>query len=138
LPHGDRLGFIAAFAAVCGHIFPVWLKFRGGKGVATGLGAFLLLTPKAVLVVIGIFLAMTAAFRIIALASIFAAASLPMAVWLCGESPLTGALDPNQFFLGVASAGVLLAGSALIIAKHQSNIRRMIAGTEPKFQLRRR
>src|SRR4051812_26660843 len=71
-PQNRALAFVAAFCAIVGHIFPVLLGFRGGKGVATGLGSFLLLTPKAILVAIGIFLAMVAVFRWIALASIVA------------------------------------------------------------------
>jgi acyl phosphate:glycerol-3-phosphate acyltransferase len=138
-PYASSLAFIAALAAICGHIFPIWLGFRGGKGVATGLGAFVLLTPKAILVAIGVFLVMAAAFRIIALASIFSAACLPAAVWLCGEGPTAmNAISRRSGFVElIAPAISILAGSALIIARHYSNIRRMMAGTEPKFQLRR-
>ena len=118
--------YIAAFAAICGHVFPVWLGFRGGKGVATGLGAFLLLTPKAILVALGVFLAIAAAFRWIALASVVAAASLPVASASMGR--------PAGRF--IAPLVWVVAGAALIIFKHHSNIRRMLAGTEPKFQLK--
>jgi glycerol-3-phosphate acyltransferase PlsY len=137
-PETPALAFLAAFASLCGHVFPVWLGFRGGKGVATGLGAFVLLTPKAILVVLGVFLIVAAASRTIALASIFAAACLPVAVWLCGEGPgATGAVTPRVgLFMLIAPAVSILAGSGLILARHYSNIRRMIAGTEPKFQLR--
>ncbi len=124
---GDKTAaFTAAFASVCGHIFPVWLGFRGGKGVATGLGSFLLLTPKAILVVLGIFLLLAAAFRLVALASIIATASLSVAAMLLGE--------------GQGSTGLVLvaAASLLIVLKHHQNIRRMLAGTEPRFQLRRK
>ena len=137
-PGSPPLAFIAALAAICGHVFPVWLGFRGGKGVATGLGAFVLLTPKAVLVVIAVFLIVAAAFRTIALASIFAAACLPAAVWLCGEVPgMMSAASPRAgVFMLIAPAVSIVAGAGLIIARHSSNIRRMIAGTEPKFRLR--
>jgi len=137
-PGIPALAFIAALASICGHVFPVWLGFRGGKGVATGLGAFLLLTPKAVLVVIGVFLIVAAAFRTIALASIFAAACLPAAVWLCGEGPgaMSAASPRVGLLMLIAPAVSVVAGAGLIIARHSSNIRRMIAGTEPKFQLR--
>lgn len=133
-PGNRTLAFAAGFAAVCGHIFPLWLRFRGGKGVATGLGSFVLLTPKAILIAIGIFVVMAAAFRWIALASITATAFLPVAAGLLGElvnsgsTGLTGAHDP--------SAGPLIfvcAASALIIVKHHANIRRLLAGTEPRF-----
>jgi acyl phosphate:glycerol-3-phosphate acyltransferase len=124
---GDRtLEFVAAFAAICGHVFPVWLGFRGGKGVATGLGSFLLLTPKAVLVAIGIFVVLAAAFRLVALASIIAAASLPAFAFLLWEGRTPSALV------------LLAAGSLLVILKHHSNLRRMVSGTEPKFQLGRK
>jgi len=124
---GDReLKFVAAFAAVCGHIFPVWLKFRGGKGVATGLGSFLLLTPKAIFVALGIFIVVAVALRYVAFASIIAAASLPVLALLLGEGH-------NSVELALVAAA-----SLLIITKHHRNIRRMLSGTEPKFQLRRR
>src|SRR6476469_6551308 len=91
--HGDRtLAFAAAFVAICGHVFPVWLGFRGGKGVATGLGSFLLLTPKAVLISIAIFVALVAAFRWVALASVIASASLPSLAWTLHE---TGHIHPT-------------------------------------------
>jgi acyl phosphate:glycerol-3-phosphate acyltransferase len=124
---GDReLKLVAAFAAVCGHIFPVWLKFRGGKGVATGLGSFLLLTPKAIVVALGIFIVVAVALRYVAFASIVAAASLPVLALLLGEGHNS------------AELALVAAASLLIIAKHRQNIRRMLSGTEPKFQLRRK
>jgi acyl phosphate:glycerol-3-phosphate acyltransferase len=118
-----NLAFVTALAAVAGHIFPVWLGFRGGKGVATGLGSFLLLTPKAILLALAIFVAMAAAFRLVALSSIIATASLPGLALLLGES----------------GKPVLLMGAAslLIIFKHHQNIGRMLRGTEPRFQFRR-
>jgi acyl phosphate:glycerol-3-phosphate acyltransferase len=116
--------FTAAFAAVIGHMFPVWLGFRGGKGVATGLGSFVLLTPKAVLVAIGIFLALAAVFRFVSLASITAAALLPLLAVL-----LTEVRDPVEI-------GLMSAASLLIIIKHHQNIRRLLSRTEPKFNAR--
>ena len=118
--------FVAAFSAVCGHVFPVWLGFRGGKGVATGLGSFLLVTPKAILVAIGIFVAIAAAFRFVSLASLVAAACLPLLAILFGESRVA------------AEIALMTAASVLIIAKHYQNIRRLLAGAEPKFHIRRR
>ncbi len=118
--------FVAAFAAVCGHVFPLWLGFRGGKGVATGLGSFLLVTPKAILVAIGIFVAIAAAFRFVSLGSLAAAACLPLLAILFGESR------------GAAEIALMTAASVLIIAKHYKNIRRLLAGAEPKFHIRRR
>src|SRR5205814_7547655 len=83
--NGGALAFPAAFAAVCGHVFPVWLGFRGGKGVATGVGAFLPVIPKSILAAIFVFVLFFVAFRRVALASIAAATLLPVAVWLSGE-----------------------------------------------------
>jgi glycerol-3-phosphate acyltransferase PlsY len=118
----NNLAFVAALAAVAGHIFPVWLGFRGGKGVATGLGSFVLLTPKAILLTLAIFVALAAAFRLVALASIVATASLPALALLLGE--------------GGRPVLLMAAASLLIILKHHQNIGRMLRGVEPKFQFR--
>jgi glycerol-3-phosphate acyltransferase PlsY len=120
-PGDSVLPFLAGLAAVAGHIFPVWLRFRGGKGVATGLGSFLLLTPKAILLALAIFVALAAAFRLVALASIVATASLPPLALLLGEGNPRGVL-------------MLAAASLLIIVKHHQNIGRMLRGAEPKFK----
>ncbi len=133
--HGDRtLAFAAAFAAICGHVFPVWLGFSGGKGVATGLGSFLLLTPKAVLISIAVFIALIAAFRWVALASVIASASLPPLAWLLGEA---SHLHPTMGTMIERSDPILWlsAGALLIALKHHSNIRRILAGIEPRFHL---
>jgi len=127
-PDDRSLAFFAGLGAVSGHVFPVWLRFRGGKGVATGLGAFLLLTPKAALCAVGIFLVLAAAFRLVALASIIATASVPFLAIRLGEGS------------GPLGLALVWTASFIIIAKHYSNIRRIVAGTEPRFQfqLRRR
>ncbi len=127
-PDDRSLAFFAGLGAVSGHVFPVWLRFRGGKGVATGLGAFLLLTPQAALCAIGIFLVLAAAFRLVALASIIATASVPFLAIRLGEGS------------GPLGLALVWTASFIIIAKHYSNIRRIVAGTEPRFQfqLRRR
>jgi glycerol-3-phosphate acyltransferase PlsY len=133
-PQIRELAFVAAFCAIAGHVFPVWLGLRGGKGVATGLGSFLLLTPKAILVAIGIFLAMVAVFRWIALASIVATVSLPFLAWALAEVHRNVSAAGTGFV--ITPMLWVAAGSALIVAKHQSNIRRMLSGTEPRFQLK--
>jgi glycerol-3-phosphate acyltransferase PlsY len=121
-PGEGTLAFVSALAAVAGHIFPAWLGFRGGKGVATGLGSFLLLTPKAILLALAIFVALAAVFRLVALASIVATASLPALALLLGES---------------CTPVLLMAAAALlIIVKHHQNIGRILRGTEPKFKFR--
>ena len=113
---------MGAFFAVMGHMFPVWLKFRGGKGVATGLGAFLMIAPKAVLLSAAIFLVVVLVFRYVSLASIAAVAAFPN---LC--------MFLHQY--GNAPFALLLIAltSAFIILKHYANISRLLAGTESRL-----
>jgi acyl phosphate:glycerol-3-phosphate acyltransferase len=113
---------IAALFAIIGHCFPVWLKFNGGKGVATGLGVFAALAPKAVLIALIVFVAVLVISRYVSLASIAASAVFPFAAyWLHPE------LHSTTLML------LLIAGPALIIVKHHDNIRRLITGTEDRF-----
>ncbi|HEX9120327.1 MAG TPA: glycerol-3-phosphate 1-O-acyltransferase PlsY [Terriglobales bacterium] len=126
----ERLYFVASVAAVfaiLGHVFPVWLKFKGGKGVATGVGAFVALAPKAVLIVLLIFVAIVAAFRYISLGSIVATAAFPIFAWLL-----------YRYQASPAVFAAMVCASALIIAKHHQNIRRLLAGTEHRFELKHR
>jgi glycerol-3-phosphate acyltransferase PlsY len=124
-PDTRTIAFVAALAAVTGHIFPVWLRFRGGKGVATGLGSFVLLTPKAVLLAMAVFVIILAAFRFVSLASVTAAISLPLFTLILHE--------------GYSAQIIMVAiGSALIILKHRPNMHRLLAGTEPKFKANRK
>src|ERR1700722_7221572 len=76
---------LAAFFAVIGHLFPVWLKFHGGKGVATSLGAFILLTPKSIVCMVVLFLILAVAFRYVSLGSIAVAAAFPLLTWAFNE-----------------------------------------------------
>jgi len=103
-------------------MFPVWLKFKGGKGVATGVGVFLALAPKAVLVVLVIFAAIVAVSRYVSLGSIVASALFPIFFLFMYRSNATPATV--LLVCGVA---------ALIIWKHKDNIRRLASGTEHKF-----
>jgi glycerol-3-phosphate acyltransferase PlsY len=113
---------LAALFAVIGHIFPIWLKFRGGKGVATGLGAFLMIAPKAVLLSAGIFFILVLIFRYVSLGSIVAVAAFPNFTLLLHE------YGNNSVAL------VLMAtASVLIIVKHHANLRRLLAGTENRL-----
>jgi glycerol-3-phosphate acyltransferase PlsY len=125
-PERPTLAGVAALAAVVGHIFPLWLKFRGGKGVATGLGAFILLAPKAIVATVLLFAAMVVVFRFVSLASITSTALFPVLAWV-----LDGYRDRPGMLTSMAAA------SALIIARHRQNIHRLLAGTESRFQLRR-
>jgi glycerol-3-phosphate acyltransferase PlsY len=120
------IGLAAAVAALCailGHVFPVWLKFRGGKGVATAVGAFLAVAPRAVLVVFAVFLVVVVIFRYISLGSIVASAIFPALAFLLYR----GSSSP-------AGLAVMLAASLLIILKHKANIKRLLNGTENRFQ----
>jgi acyl phosphate:glycerol-3-phosphate acyltransferase len=118
----------AAVMAVVGHIFPVWLGFRGGKGVATGLGVFLALAPLAVLAAVPIFLLVVWQTRYVSLGSIVTAATAPLWAWLW-----YGVVAPRAGLGQVLAA--LAVTAALIIAKHGGNMRRLRAGTESKFQV---
>lgn len=120
-PANFELQTAAAVAAVLGHVFPVWLGFRGGKGVASALGAFIALTPRAALVALAVFLLVVVLTRYVSLASILAAAVMPVAGLMVApvRSP------------GVVAGFVFL--SALVIVKHHGNIRRLLAGTESRF-----
>ena len=100
----------------------MWLGFRGGKGVATGLGVFLVLAPLAVLAALAAFALVIRATRYVSLGSITAAALLPVGVWLLGGGKATAPL---------LTAAVL--GAALIVYAHRANIGRLLSGTESKF-----
>jgi acyl phosphate:glycerol-3-phosphate acyltransferase len=117
---------IAALFAVLGHMFPFWLSFRGGKGVATGLGSFIVIAPKAVVVAAGVFVVVVAISRYVSLGSILAVASFSLLVFetkAYGDSPMAFAS--------------MSATSLLIIAKHHENIHRLLAGTENRLGAKR-
>jgi acyl phosphate:glycerol-3-phosphate acyltransferase len=115
-----RLMSAAALAAVLGHIFPVWLRFKGGKGVATALGVFLVLFPKAVLVSLAIFILVVAATRYVSLGSILAAIAFPIAAYFLGSSDWEALLP-------------VCVISLVIVLKHHANIGRLLAGNENRF-----
>jgi acyl phosphate:glycerol-3-phosphate acyltransferase len=112
----------AALFAILGHVFTVFLGFKGGKGVATGCGAFLAVSPPAVGCALAVFVLTVVVSRYISLASILGTAVFPVWSVVFGE-PL-------------AVVGWAALGGIVIIVKHQSNIRRLVAGTENKFALR--
>jgi len=109
----------AACAAVLGHCYPVWLKFHGGKGVATGVGVFIAIAPLQVVLVLVIFAVTVAIWRYVSLGSIVATAAFPVLVYLMKRPPI-------QVVLGAAGAAVI------IVARHRANIARLIKGTESK------
>lgn len=113
----------AAFAAIVGHIFPVWLRFKAGKGVATGLGVCLAIAPMATGAAALVFLVIVVLTRYVSLGSIVATATMPAWSWLFQQD------DPDVQRIMIA----LALSALLIIAKHHENIRRLIAGTESKF-----
>jgi acyl phosphate:glycerol-3-phosphate acyltransferase len=127
--HGNiRWMAISAVAAVIGHIFPIWLKLHGGKGVATGLGVFLPICCQAVAAGVVLWLLVVVFWRYSSLGSIVAAAVMPVFVYLLYAPPHA---PPD--IVTVSTALV----AALIIIKHRSNIERLIAGEENKLKLGR-
>ncbi len=105
-------------AAFLGHLYPVFLRFRGGKGVATALGVFLGLSPWATLVVMPIFVLVILATRVVSLSSMVAAASAPIVFWLLTSSSM---LTGTSVFIAL-----------MIILRHRGNIQRLLSGTEPR------
>ncbi len=110
---------LAGIFAVIGHLFPVWLGFRGGKGVATGAGLFIPLAPQALGAAVLVFLIMLAGFRYVSLASILASLSLPVAAYLLGADSVVWL--------------TALVAAFMVVAKHHQNLGRLARGTEPKL-----
>jgi glycerol-3-phosphate acyltransferase PlsY len=121
-PDNADLAMAAAISAVLGHIFPVWLGFRGGKGVATALGVFIAISPILALCLVAVFIVVFSITRYVSLASIVACVAVPFV--------------ELHFFLRMRP-GIFMAGffflPLLVIAKHHENIRRLVAGTESRF-----
>jgi glycerol-3-phosphate acyltransferase PlsY len=116
----------AAVLAVVGHCFPIWLKFKAGKGVATGLGVFVAIVPWSVLAAFVVFALIFWRTRYVSLGSVMAAAIIPL--WTLIQHTI---ISPVVDFAPIIAA--LCAASAIIIAKHHENIGRLIAGNENKF-----
>jgi acyl phosphate:glycerol-3-phosphate acyltransferase len=119
----------AAVAAISGHIFPVFLGFRGGKGVATGVGVYLALAPYAVLTTLVLWALIVYFSRYVSLGSIIATAAVPLWTLL-----YYGLLQPSPHLKALVI--IAIAGCALIVAKHHENINRLIHGTENKIGAR--
>lgn len=115
---------LAAMATFLGHLYPVFLHFKGGKGVATGLGIFLALCPLAVVIDIFLFVGVFATWRIVSVSSLSAASFMPVLLWM-----FTG----SQPYLIMS-----ICVGALIFYRHRTNIQRLIAGQEKRIGLHRR
>jgi acyl phosphate:glycerol-3-phosphate acyltransferase len=124
--HAAAPMIFAGIAALLGHCFPVWLKLKGGKGVATALGVFTALCPLAALVSFILFLLVVIFWRYVSLGSLTAAAAMPLLIyflWAPGHAP------PLVITLGT------LFAAGLIFYKHDANLERLADGTEPKYSL---
>jgi glycerol-3-phosphate acyltransferase PlsY len=115
-----RFMLVAGIFAVLGHNYTCWLKFKGGKGIATTAGVYLALAPWALLIALGVFILALLLTRFVSVASMSAAAALPVVVWV---------MTPHNYFLGIVTTAL----GALAIYKHKSNIQRLIAGTESRL-----
>jgi glycerol-3-phosphate acyltransferase PlsY len=118
-PTSEHLA-IASAIAIIGHCYPVYLKFKGGKGVATALGIFLVLSPQAVLGALVVFVVTVATSRFISLGSVMAAMSAPLLILMLNH--------PKPIFLAT------LFIALLIVWRHRSNIQRLLDGTETRFK----
>ena len=118
----SRLPAAAGFAAIVGHIYPVWLRFRGGKGVATACGVFSVLTPLAALPAFAVFIATAWATRYVSLGSVLATIVLPPVAYATGYS--------------AATLAAACAASVLILFRHRGNLARLRAGTERRLGAR--
>lgn len=119
------LGVTAMFASILGHLYSPYLKFSGGKGIATSAGAFFGLAPWAALGALLLFLLVFAARKIVSLASLTASISLPIFVYVAGR---TGHADSHWSLLAVS---IIIMG--VVVLKHRSNIKRLLSGTEGRL-----
>jgi acyl phosphate:glycerol-3-phosphate acyltransferase len=119
-PETEILRVIAGIFAVLGHNYTCWLKFKGGKGIATTAGVYLALVPGALAIALAVFILTIIVTRYVSVGSIVAGIALPTAVWV---------LQPHNLFLGIVTTAL----GALAIYKHKSNIQRLMAGTESRL-----
>lgn len=115
---GPDMAVLTGLGAVLGHCFPVWLRFKGGKGVATAAGVVLALSPVTLLVILALFVVLVAATRYVSLGSVSAAAAAPIVAWL---------LERYQF------AELFLIIAVIVVFMHRANIGRLLKGTENKL-----
>ncbi|HSE47788.1 MAG TPA: glycerol-3-phosphate 1-O-acyltransferase PlsY [Terriglobales bacterium] len=122
---------MAALLAVVGHMYPLWLRFRGGKGVATAAGSFLMISPTSVAIVLATFALAVTATRYVSLGSVLGAIAFPIAFWYL--PPRNHAYSRYPYFCYLAATLIGL----LVILKHHENIRRLLAGTENRLGAKR-
>ncbi len=115
----EATAILAGLCAILGHNYTCWLRFKGGKGIATSAGVLVALVPYSLLIILAIWLVVLAVSRFVSLASVCASFSLPFATWLTGRS--------------VTLIVVTAAMAALAIWKHRANLKRLAAGTEHRF-----
>jgi len=120
----ERFMLVAGIFAVLGHNYTCWLKFKGGKGIATTAGVYLALAPWALLVGLVVFILAVLLTKYVSVGSIAAAIALPVTVWV---------MTPQNLFLGIVTTAL----GALAIYKHKGNIQRLIAGTENRLGKKR-
>jgi glycerol-3-phosphate acyltransferase PlsY len=118
--YGPEAAIVAGGAALLGHMFPVWLKFRGGKGVATGLGVLLAIAWPVGLIACGVWLLAAAVFRYSSLAALLAVAAAPVASWFLADRQI---------------AGLALFLAVFVWLRHHENIRRLLTGRESRIRL---
>lgn len=118
LEFGFPVALIAGGSAILGHLFPVWLGFHGGKGVATTLGVFLMLLAPVGLIAIVVWLLVAALFRYSSLAALLAIGTAPLSAFFFGDTAFT-------------AFTILVAG--IVLFRHQANVRRLVRGEEPKI-----
>ena len=120
----ELLGVLYGLCAILGHAFPLHLRFRGGKAVATGFGVFVALAPVAALIAFGVWVVLFVAFRYASLASMAAAVAAPVAL---------AVLEREAFSVRLPVFILAVVVSAFVIIRHRANIRRLLAGTENRF-----
>jgi glycerol-3-phosphate acyltransferase PlsY len=125
-PDHAAFQILAGLAGLFGHCFPVWLKFKGGKGVATAAGVFLMLCLPAALGALLVFTLVVGFWRYVSLASVSAAAAMPLLIYF---------LWAPHFAPPISVTVGSLAAALLIVYKHDANLQRLVEGTEPKFSL---